>query len=137
MGCCLYDAGFDFHGLDAQIDLDDWLWQQTESGILGPCQGDHLAGLRIHSTQLHALVHAQTHPFLTKGVASMIMLLTMSRDSSNPTDCVCCCCRAPQVQRLLDVDAATCGEVQVPHLGEAFLTTVHHINGSRAREADS
>jgi hypothetical protein len=59
---------------------------------------------------------------------------------SHAAECVCWCCVAGcilQVQRLLDIDAATCGEVQVPHLGEAFLTTVHHINGSRAREADS
>jgi hypothetical protein len=44
--------------------------------------------------------------------------------------CVCL-----QVQRLLDIDVATRGEVQVPHLGEAFLTTLHHMN-SRVREAE-
>ena len=42
-----------------------------------------------------------------------------------------------QVQRLLDIDAATSGEVQVPHLGEAFLTTIHHINSTRAHQEDS
>lgn len=42
-----------------------------------------------------------------------------------------------QVQRLLDIDAATRGEVQVPHLGEAFLTTIHAINSSRTQAADS
>lgn len=39
-----------------------------------------------------------------------------------------------QIQRLLDIDVATRGEVQVPHLGEAFLTTIHHINTSRAAQ---
>jgi hypothetical protein len=42
-----------------------------------------------------------------------------------------------QVQRLLDIDAATSGEVQVPHLGEAFLTTIHHINSTRSHQHNS
>jgi syndecan 1/collagen type V/XI/XXIV/XXVII alpha len=38
--------------------------------------------------------------------------------------------KVKQVQRLLDIDAATAGEVQVPHLGEHFLTTLAHISST-------
>lgn len=42
-------------------------------------------------------------------------------------------CAALQVHRLLDIEAATAGEVQVSHLGEQFLTALQQL--SRARSA--
>ncbi|WIA30456.1 hypothetical protein OEZ86_000540 [Tetradesmus obliquus] len=41
--------------------------------------------------------------------------------------------KVKQVHRLLDIEAATAGEVQVPHLGEQFLTALQQL--SRARSA--
>jgi hypothetical protein len=37
-----------------------------------------------------------------------------------------------QVHCLLDIDTATAGEVQIPHLGEGFLTTLQQLEANRA-----
>eukprot|EP00775_Hariotina_reticulata_P011678 gene11678-11821_t len=45
--------------------------------------------------------------------------------------------KVKQVHCLLDIDAATAGEVQVPHLGERFLTTLQQLEASRAAPTTS